>query len=211
MSIFVIQNRNLFNSDYGDVLIRGCAPRNDADGLLHLMRAGPFVPPVFIAGPGDHLLVSTTFRRTLENSGFTDIGFLPTVYDKIVNIPWHTWDLQAAEPNWYPESGEPDDYLFAEPHNEELAATMEKSWEVVLARPPCNVAGDLTNLIAELEDGFEYPELFYGSRYASRRAVPLVGTAGKKWFSENGGDWVGFREIATTRSNTVKYPDGPSR
>jgi hypothetical protein len=213
MRFHIVDHRSLFASDYGDILLAGCAPRDDDDGLLHIMRTGPFLPPLWTGGPGDNLMVSDNFRLTLESAGFSSVTFRETVYEKIVNIPWHEWDLDADEPQEYPESGEPDDYLFDEPHDEALAATMEPTWEVVLPKPPCNVIiGDrFWDATAEMQNAYQYPQLFYGSRNAPRFPVPIVNDAGKDWFMEHAGEWVSFRELKLDYQETVKYPTGPSR
>ena len=213
MKLYILDDRLLFGSDYGRILVQGCAPRNDDDGLLHIMRTGPFVPPVYIGGPGDNILVSDSFRTTLERSTFSTLTFRETVYDKIVDVPWHTWDLHADEPESYPPSYEPDGYIFDLPHDDLVAERTESTWEVVLERPPCNInSGEhITDVAAELESGYEYPPIFYGSQYAPRFEVPIVGPEAMDWFSRHAAEWVGFRELKLEFVDHVQYPSGPSR
>ncbi|TWT75789.1 hypothetical protein CA13_73620 [Planctomycetes bacterium CA13] len=211
--LYILDDRLLFGSDYGRALVRGCAPRNDDDGLLHILRTGPFVPPVYIGGPGDNLLVSDSFRAILESSALAPFTFRETVYDKTVDVPWHTWDLNADEPESYPASYEPDGYIFDLPHDDAIEASMERIWEVVLDRPPCNViSGDhIADVTAELKTGYGYPQLFYGSQYAPRFPLPIVGPEGMDWFVRHAGEWIGFRKLKLEYKKEVVYPSGPSR
>ncbi|MCW1921873.1 hypothetical protein OKA05_04875 [Luteolibacter arcticus] len=97
--------------DYGDVLISGEAELDDDRFLL--TRTIPFVPPVFFPLVPGHGNICVTSREAagrfaeaapVESTlpAFVGIGFA---------IDWHTWDLDAEDPQEYPEDGDPDSYF----------------------------------------------------------------------------------------------------
>ena len=113
--------------DYGTVLWHGIAQRHGP--TLHLMRAGPFLPP--ISFPIRGIVIADHFRGDLEDAGFRGLSFGEVVKERIVPIPWTDWDEAAPEPRRYPRSGEPADYLLRGRHSSTTAATMETAWELV--------------------------------------------------------------------------------
>lgn len=118
-------------AEYGDILLAGLTERLPRqDGQLQLERAGPFVPPIAVAG--DHIIVTDDFRHLMEGSGLTGFAFRPVVKRHIARLEWETWDRTAEDPPEYPDSGEPEDYFLALPHDPEVAEQMGALWEVVV-------------------------------------------------------------------------------
>lgn len=109
--------------DYGRILLSGMTAHQERtpEGLLRLERTGPFVPPVSMPGLGD-LLVTDAFRARLEESPLAGLGFRPVEKTRIVRLEWEHWDQDDFEPEEYPDSGEPEDYILSRPHDPELAA-----------------------------------------------------------------------------------------
>lgn len=119
-------------ADYGDVLVAGLTERLPRrDGLLQLERTGPFVPSITVSG--DSVLVTDATRRQLAASGLTGFDFRPVLKARIVRLDWQVWDRDAEDPAEMPESGDPDDYILARPHDPALAEAMGDLWELVVA------------------------------------------------------------------------------
>jgi len=107
--------------DYGYTLWNGFTEKNQERGqpTIVVSRTGPFVPPIMVLfGP---VLVTEDFRQRLLLENFSGLSFVPVGYRKVVRIPWDQWDANAREPAFYPDSGEPEDYLLEGAHDQELA------------------------------------------------------------------------------------------
>ena len=131
MKFYHVRKNDLWGS-YGPILVHGMTGHQKRnDGLLQLARAGPFVPPVTF--PGLHeVVVTDNLRRELEStSRIIPIEFRRVTKSHIVELHWHTWNLDADEPEEYPV-GAPEDYIFARPHSEEMAKQIGDIWEVIL-------------------------------------------------------------------------------
>ncbi|AKF06311.1 hypothetical protein [Sandaracinus amylolyticus] len=116
--------------DYGAILVHGMtthAPRR-ADGRIPLERTGPFVPPITYPG---NILVNDDVRGALERSGLSGLSFTPVHKTRIVWSSWETWDRTAEDPEEDPAHGEPEDYILAVPHDEELARSMRDLHAIV--------------------------------------------------------------------------------
>jgi hypothetical protein len=81
--------------------------KGGTDGPIQLEKTGPFVPPITFPGIGD-IIVTDEMKQQMEKAGFRGIAFRPVEKTRIVEVPWHEWDLTAAEPDYYPEGGEPE-------------------------------------------------------------------------------------------------------
>jgi len=117
--------------DYGDILQHGMTAHEDRGDNLTLERTGPFVPPITLPGIGDMLLTSDA-RKVLESSGLTGFSLRPVKKAHIVELHWEDWDFDAEEPQEYPESGEPEDYILERPHSPTAAAALGEISEVVV-------------------------------------------------------------------------------
>jgi hypothetical protein len=137
-SVYVVEGRRLWG-DYGQVLIHGFADR-DGSGHLILKRTGPFVPPLSIPWTlrEDALVVSTKIKQALVN-WVPNLTFRAVRFGHIVDLPWHEWNLDAPDAEFYP-NGEPEDYL-TKPNAPHIRQQMA-AWELVLLesnwdlRPP---------------------------------------------------------------------------
>jgi hypothetical protein len=132
-ALYILKNRVMPWGDYGDILLSGMTafPARDAQGRLLIQRTGPFVPPLVLL-PLNEIVITQTLRAALEASGLSGVTLRPVVKARIVDLPWHTWDWGAAQPAEYPDSGEPEDYILARPHDQVMADQMEPLWEVCL-------------------------------------------------------------------------------
>lgn len=185
--------------DYGSILIHGMSAhlgRKGGDkGLIQLERTGPFVPPITFPGIGD-IIVTNDMKQQMEQAGFRGITFRPVEKAHIANVPWHEWDLNADEPKYYPEGGEPEGFILNEPHSAELADSLGPIWEVVLTdsaevvRQTDPTSGETVfKYVAGSWNGndlFSVSENYY--KYVSPRA--------KLWLEQHVGKWVSFENVA---------------
>jgi hypothetical protein len=131
-SFFKIDGRQVFQKDwgdYGDILQHGMSMHlSRKDGKISLERTGPYIPPITF--PMEIVLTSEA-RRLLESSGLSGFSFQPVEKAHIVELRWETWDLNLDDPPVFPESGEPEDYILAEPHSERASEALGELWELV--------------------------------------------------------------------------------
>src|SRR5262245_37037098 len=111
--------------DYGDVLWSGITDEGHRSTIT-LSRTGPFVPPITL--PFGHIIVTEEFRKKISTANFSGLTFAPVNYGTVVRIGWDGWDWNAADPAFYPDTGEPEDYLNPAAHDAGLAAAMPKLW-----------------------------------------------------------------------------------
>jgi len=132
MAIRILEPPESSWGDYGDMLRHGISAQSDStpDGLIQLERTGPYIPP--ISFPGFAIVATDECRRRLEASGLKGLAFRPVQKARIVQLPWHTWDLTAEEPPEYPDSGEPEDYIREREHSPAMAEAMGPLWQFVL-------------------------------------------------------------------------------
>src|SRR5262249_20532369 len=97
--------------DYGRILWNGLTEQSHEPGQPAVMvsRAGSFVPPITV--PFGYVLVTDDFRRKLLAEKFSGLSFEPAGYRKVVYIAWEQWNTNAEKPLFYPETGEPEDYV----------------------------------------------------------------------------------------------------
>jgi hypothetical protein len=115
--------------DYGDMLVHGVAQRPVEDGDLELQRTGPYVPRVSFPGICDVVVVEE-IRGRLQ-SHLPDLVFRRVRKSRLVRLNWHEWDTTEEEPLICPESGEPEDYILGQPHDEALESEIGDLWELV--------------------------------------------------------------------------------
>jgi hypothetical protein len=119
--------------DYGHILLRGMTSHLERkNGLLQVERTAPFVPPISFSGCGN-VIVTDDFKRKLQASQLSGLSFLAAEKTRIVHLEWEKWDWSKDDPEVYPESGEPEDYILERPHSPELAEQIGSLWEVCLA------------------------------------------------------------------------------
>jgi hypothetical protein len=110
------------------------------------------------------------------------------------------WDLSAAEPAQFPESGEPEDYILGKPHSERAAKAMGELWEISVppnARIVSPMGMDIARSHKELQidlNTWQSDDLFRSSDYG-----PML-------FSKRACDWF-FNQWATY----IEFDEFPSR
>jgi hypothetical protein len=175
--------------DYGDMLAHGMTahlPRRD--GLLQLERTGPYMPPITFPGIG-HIVLTSTAKVQLEASGLTGFKFKPIVKARIVACDWHTWDRSQDEPQEYPSSGEPEDYILERPHDEVIAESLGTVWEMDIA-PTAHVRlGEATRLISAPWNG---TDLFRAQEVAHN----FVSERARKWLEATFPEHLAFQKIS---------------
>lgn len=199
--IFKIDDRPVTREDWGDyghILQHGMSSHSSrADGLLQLERTGPYVPPITLPGIGN-VILTTPARQLLESSGLTGFSFRPVKKALTVELHWETWDWSAEEPEEFPESGEPEDYILGQPHSPSASAAIGDLWEVVVPPTatiisPKRVADSYRDLRLDLST-WNGADLF---RSAGYDAVLFTERA-RDWFTEQWGDYIRFDEFPTT-------------
>lgn len=178
--------------DYGDILHHGMAWHDEQSGLLQLERTGVFVPAITFPGlPG--IVVTDSFRIALETSTLTGFSFRSLIKRHIVDLDWSEW--KSEEPDFYPESGEPEDYIYEAQHSPEMAEQMPELWELMIeetshvqrTEDPSADFGVALSLLKETwngDDFFRAPEVGY--IFVSERA--------KRWLETRTTNLVNFRE-----------------
>jgi len=200
-TFFRISGRSIVKGDWGDygyILQHGMTvqlPR--IDGRLCLERTGPYIPPITLPGSGDIVLTSKA-RGDLESSGLSGFTFLPVEKTLIVELHWEEWPLNAEEPPEFPETGEPEDYILARPHNPPAAMALGDLWEVVVpptvtilrSRP---IVTSHEELLLDLST-WNGADLIRGEGYGSI----LFSERACNWFTESWGRFVQFDQFPTT-------------
>jgi hypothetical protein len=183
--------------DYGDILQHGMTAHLSRVGnLLSLERAGPYMPPITFPGVGD-VVLNGPGRRLLEASRLTGFTFQPVNKSRIVEIPWHDWDLTADKPPEYPESGEPEDYILGRAPNARVAKEIGDIWELVVPVTakigrPREIVNSFHELYVE-RGSWNGADVFRGHGYGG----PIVTARAKAWMEEYFGGYVRFDEFAS--------------
>lgn len=192
MRFFSLERPFIAWGDYGDILHHGMVWRDEQTGLLKLERTGTFVPSITFPGINE-IVVTDSFRAALETSNLTGFTFRPLIKHHIADLDWSDW--KSEEPNFYPESGEPEDYIYEAQHSPEIAEQMPKLWELVIeqtahvqrtedASADYGVALSLLKETWNGDDFFRAPEVGY--TFVSKRAT--------LWLEKHAENLVDFRE-----------------
>jgi hypothetical protein len=118
--------------DYGSILRSGLVTRPEEDDrpivepVVEIERTGPFMPPITF--PFDAIVVTEAIKMQMEARRFAGLQFARAKYRKVVRIDWHEWDALSPEPQSYPESGEPEDYIVGHENCDRTAASMPAIW-----------------------------------------------------------------------------------
>lgn len=177
------------------------SPRDERTGRLPLRRAGPFAPPIIFTrdpGVGYVVLVTEALRQKLLAAGFGDLEFQPTTRQRIVNIPWQTWDRHARLPAaMLPESGEPEDYILRGNHSEETASEMGEIWEFIAPVAQFEIRKSERLAPFSYRREISRPEgpirgLF---RRPGKGHLLFVDQPTRQWFEQEAGEWIEFDEV----------------
>jgi hypothetical protein len=199
--IFKIDRRSILPrgwGDYGDILQHGMAGRSSGkDGRLALQRTGPYIPPITLPGIGEVVLTSPA-KILLECSGLTGFSFRPVEKALTVELRWENWNLKADEPEYFPDSGEPEDYLLGQPNSPTASAALGDLWEVFVPNTATVLRpGAIIRSYKELRldlDTWNGADLFRSDGYGST----LFTECGREWFSSKWREHVDFSEFPTT-------------
>lgn len=125
--IFKIDDRPVTKKDWGDyghILQHGmCSHVSGYEGPLQIERTGPYVPPITLPGIRN-VILTTPSKQLLDSSGLTGFSFRPVKKALTVELHWETWDWSAEEPEEFPESGEPEDYILGQPDSPKASAAL---------------------------------------------------------------------------------------
>lgn len=190
MQFYVLHQTREPWGDYGDILRSGLCDREESSGILLLERTGPFVPPISFPGIPE-IVVTDAFKKQLESSGLTGCKFLPVTKRYIAFSDWETWNTKK-EPKYYPDSGEPEDYISEKPHSPMLAKKIGTLWELSLETVSVVdrkfIGYPEETDITLLESSWDGRDFFRAKRvgynYITERA--------KVWLEQRVPEWVNF-------------------
>ncbi|WP_207421170.1 hypothetical protein [Desertivirga brevis] len=194
MKIYRLNNKQCPWGDYGSILVKGMTSHLDRDeeGYLQLERTGPYVPPLIISGLWD-LTVTDKIKNKIEQSQLKGFNFQRIIKKHIVELNWTEWDLNSDDPEFYPESGEPEDYILAFPHSDIISNRIGEIWEVKIP-----VVGSLNSAGVYVLERFDADIMM-----AENKGYILATEPAKIWIEKNVGDWIEFGEVKTTGANTI--------
>lgn len=137
-------------------------------------------------------------RKTLESSDLTGFHFRAVEKAHIVELHWENWDFDRDELPEYPESGEPEDFISARPHNPAIAAALGEVWEIVVPPTakilrPQRIVNSYRYLRVDMET-WNGADLIRGEGYGSI----LFSERSRDFFSEHWGSYLQFDEFPTT-------------
>lgn len=141
MKYYILQNRDMPWGDYGNTLFEGLLnPMDDDYNLVDIHkieRTAPYIPEIYCAN-STNIVISQEVRNLFEKKNITGIEkYHDTEIIKLVNIDWQSWDFNSEDPKFYPETGEPIDYIEDGENDEKLIAqTREKYFSIDLKTHP---------------------------------------------------------------------------
>lgn len=189
MQIFKLKNKEAPWGDYGSILVSGMTAHLERDkGLIQLERTAPYVPPMFKSGLWE-LCVTNDIKLKIENTEQLNIEFRPVIKKHIVELDWTSWDFNAADPKYYPESGEPCDYILEKPHSKEQADKIGEIWEIVINKNGTVDSNGVLIFQNIISDVFQAVNLGY----------ILATERFKDWAEKHAGDWIQFEEFRSLK------------
>jgi hypothetical protein len=198
-SFFKIDGRQVFPKDwgdYGDILQHGMSAHlPEKDGKICLERTGPYIPPITFPGP---IVLTTEGRQLLESSGLSGCSFRPVEKAHIVELHWEKWDLNLDWPPKLPDSGEPEDYILAEPHSASASDALGDLWELVIPITakiirPTSIVRSYKELKLDIST-WNGADLFRGEGCG----YTLFTERARDWFSKTWGEYVMFDPFPST-------------
>ena len=198
--IFKIGRRSVIHGawgDYGDILQHGMSSHSPRiSGRLALERTGPYIPPNTFPGIGDVVLTSPA-KQLLESADLRGFSFRPVEKVLTVELPWEKWDWTADEPQYFPDSGEPEGYILGQPDGPVACAALGELWEVVVPNTatilrPKAIVSSYKELRLDLST-WNGADLLRSDGYGSM----LFTERAREWFSDNWGKYVEFNDFPT--------------
>jgi hypothetical protein len=167
--------------DYGYILRNGLlAPRREKVGPdVELERTGPFIPPITF--PFAAIVVTEATRQQLETGCFKGLQFTRARYVKVVQLDWQEWDMLALEPQLYPASGEPENYIIKRKNCDRTAALMPAIWAFnVPSTPGLQLMGSNRFRLDHAPNADIFRE----------HSIHWVSERMRVWLERNIGEWV---------------------
>ncbi|MCV9933865.1 hypothetical protein OIU80_16400 [Flavobacterium sp. LS1R47] len=133
MKYFIIKNKEMPWGDYGNTLFRGFLNvmddnYNDLE-IPTIERTGPYVPDIYTVN-SVNIIVSEKVKKIFKENAITGIiGYKEIKIKKIVNIDWEKWE-KNKDPEFYPKSGEPEDYIFKGKNDITLLQKIPQLWSL---------------------------------------------------------------------------------
>lgn len=193
MKVYQLDNQKMPWGDYGNILLTGMLKTEN--GVTKIKRTGPYIPPITICGI-DTVVVTTQFKLSIESSGLRGFSFTPVNIIKLTNIDWTNWDLTTDQPKFYPESGEPEDYINEGQNDDQLLSKVKCLWIM-----------NITNSIdVDLKQGSDWwiniPQVKRNSwkpnfGVTDKIKYVFVDEMGKDWLTKNCDGRLTFKEIET--------------
>jgi len=182
MKFYEVDNKEMPWGDYGSLLLSGMSNLNENNEKI-IERTGPYLPPIYISGLWD-LIVSDEVKSQLDISGLTGFELQKIKKGKIVDISWHKWRFESDDPEFYPKSGEPEDYIFEGEHSNMASDAVGNLWIMNLTKDGFFVQEKLS--LSEHYDFF-IPE---------GKGIVIVSEIARHWLeSKLLTEWIVFKEL----------------
>ncbi|MCA9167525.1 MAG: hypothetical protein KDB23_07640 [Planctomycetales bacterium] len=165
--------------DYGRILAHGESVRKsdiaedrlyNRDLPLVVDRTGPFVPPLFIGGVLNALIVPEASRQILHDKYSELFRFRPVELGKVVWLEWHLWNFDTDFPDQLPDNGEPENYILERTPSKEAALAIGQLWEIELpmgATMECEFDPDSLTIEYQLSE-WNGQDVFYAEKPVAR-------------------------------------------
>lgn len=115
-----------------------------------------------------------------------------------VELHWEDWDLNADQPQQFPDTGEPEDYILAKPNSPSASAALGELWELHVSATatvlrPQPIVDSYSDLKLDI-DTWNGCDLIRSAGYGS----VLFTERARRWFAERWADYIEFLEFPAT-------------
>ncbi len=173
------------------MLVHGLATRDERSHLIRLSRTGPWVPPISFPGAGA-LVLRARFAGQLEAAHLVKrLIFDPVILEKVVELHWNEWE---DEPELYPISDNPDDYVLKGRHSHETLLQMPQLLELFLEPTAHGKMGPVQPGVRGLHlfaDTWNGDHLFRAHESGENFVTPT----GRDWFREHAAEYVDIEPV----------------
>ena len=150
------------------------------------------MPAVTLPKPGE-IIVTNRTRAELEASSLTGLEFRPVRKVHIARVDWEGWDQALERPPQLPRSGEPENIILSQRHDESASEQVGELWEILVPRfgaaSSSIVARRPLKYLFEVElDPTALPDMF---RPSGVRHI-MVTAAARTWFESHAAGCVAF-------------------
>lgn len=182
---FSLHTKNAPWGDYGNILLIGIQDSSNENKII-MERTGPFIPDIYES------FGNVTIKEDIKNNieiHFPDIEFVPVIKSKIVYLDWLSWNFESDEPLMSPESGEPEDYINSNEHDELVSQQMGDIWAIKIPIWEGEVYPPRYYLSSDVSD------IPYNIFRSEKTLFPVISQNLKEWIENNCGEWVYFIEL----------------